>query len=63
MKEKEIYYKVFNHRNQLMLVTPTLGSVREFLGECLDVKISSDEFTICNSQRFYEGYRITKVEL
>lgn len=63
MSDKEIYYKIFNHRNQLMLVTPLLSNARELLSECLGREITSYDFNVCKTQRFYDGYRVLRVEL
>lgn len=63
MTDKEIYYKVFNHRNQLMLVTPVLKNAKAFLSECLGIEITSCDLNVGKTQRFYDGYRVLRVEL
>ena len=46
-----------------MLVTPLLSNAREFLSECLGTEITSYDFNVCKTQRFYDGYRVLRVEL
>lgn len=64
MDEKEIYYKLFNFQNQLMLVSPIKKNIVEKLEECLDEKIDNANLQLnSRTPRFYEGYRIELVKL
>ena len=57
---KELHYKVFNGRNQLIFVSPVRRNVILKLEELLDIKFESDEKPKIsgNNRTFVEGYRI-----
>jgi hypothetical protein len=59
--EKTTYYKLFNGRNQLCLVTPVLSNIQDIISECVGEKI--EKLHICETQRFYYGFRILKEKL
>ena len=62
--EKENYYKLYDGRNRLMLVTPLISSIREKLSELLDrdVEFVNAGMSDCK-RRFYEGYRIEAIKI
>lgn len=62
---KENYYKLYTPRNQLLLVSPTLPNVVDFLDTLLEGKVNRETLKACPSgtQRFFEGYRIVNVKL
>jgi hypothetical protein len=61
---EEVYYKVFNGQNQLLLVTPLKKSVIDLLEESTQTKIDTSRFN-CHTKgsRFYEGFRIENLKL
>lgn len=61
---KENYFKLYNGRNQLLLVTPYLSNVLEFLNDALDTKLDYKNFGVpWLGQRFIEGYRIVNLKM
>lgn len=62
--EKENYFKLYDGRNRLMLVTPLISSIREKLSELLDRDVEFVNSGMSDSKRrFYEGYRIELVKI
>jgi hypothetical protein len=58
---KEVYYKIFDFRHRLMLVTPTQGTVNDFLKSCDLEEVRVSNLIVGYSRHLSNGWRVTKV--
>lgn len=62
--EKEIYYKVYNGKNSLLLVTPKMANAVSLIEELTGLDLSEMSFGVAlNGSRFVEGYRVSKIKI
>jgi len=62
--EKEIYIKVFDGRNRLLLVTPKLENAINLIAELTDMDLSDVELRFAyDTNRFVQGYRLIKTRI
>ena len=54
--DKEVYYKVYNISEELLLVTPTATNAIEFLREYLDINIPNLPHIPMGERIFYKNH-------
>lgn len=62
--DKQNYYKLYNDRNQLLLVTPLPVNCKKYIEKALGIKLDDNiSAVMMGKSRFIEGFRINRVEI